>query len=57
MLIETATNLFNSYSVFKGGSRHFGLGGGLIQKDTKIRTSLGGSGGMLPQKIFDIFML
>ena len=44
----------------KGGSRHFGLGGVAqwqIQKNTKIRTPLGGSGGMLPHKIFAIFML
>ena len=42
----------------KGGSRHFGLGGGgCTVADPKIRTPLGGSGGMTPQKIFDIFML
>ena len=35
---------------FKGGSGHFGLGGlwWQIQKDTIIRTPLGGTGGMPP---------
>ena len=35
----------------KGGFRHFGLGSGRPRKiDTKIRTPLGGSGGMPPSK-------
>ena len=42
-----------NWLVLKDGSRHFGLGGlhkWQIQKDTKIRTPLGGCGGMPPRK-------